>query len=215
MRFAKPRAKSIVAAAVAAAGLVVLVALVVTTRVAAPKHPPAVMHSSDWSRTVYVDFHLRHTRVGWRGEPPVSVFKPFDGHPSIALTFDCAWVNEADGMKILDFLKTRAIHATFFISGPFVCSDYRKGMAGRLNEASFRLIRRMIEDGHEFGSHTWTHPHNVVSIDWERENDELRRRWEAVARELFGDAPASQGADAPLLAGSVRSGNETQRHRVC
>jgi peptidoglycan/xylan/chitin deacetylase (PgdA/CDA1 family) len=151
------------------------------------EHPPAVLHSSDGSRTVYVDFHRRHTRVGLRGEPPVSFFKPVDGHPAIALTFDCTWVNEADGMKILDFLKARAIRVTFFISGPFVFNDYRKGMTGGLNEASFQMIRRMIEDGHEFGNHTWTHPHNAASIDWERENDELRRGWEAAARELFGD----------------------------
>lgn len=198
LRFARPWAKSIIAAAVVAVGLLVLVALAVTTRVAAPEHPPAVLHSSDGNRTVYVDFHRRHTRVGWRGEPPVSFFKPVDGHPSIALTFDCAWVNEADGMKILDFLKARAIRATFFVSGPFVFHDYRSGRAGGLNQASFRMIRRMIEDGHEFGSHTRTHPHNTAWIDWERENDELRRGWEAAARELFGEARPANARMLPF-----------------
>lgn len=191
-RFAKPTAPSQVLVTVAALSLIVLVALVLTGRVAAPRHPPAVLHSEDGNRTVYVDFHRGRPRVGPGDEPPVSFFTLVDGLPSVALTFDCAWVPEADGMKILDFLKARAIHTTFFISGPFVFQDYLKGRAGGLNEANFRMIRRMIEDGHEFGNHTWTHPHNTASIDWERENTELRLGWEAVVRELFGaEVPAN------------------------
>jgi peptidoglycan/xylan/chitin deacetylase (PgdA/CDA1 family) len=189
LRSAMPPPKSLIVAATVAAGLV---ALAIATRIAAREPPPAVLLSRDGSRTIYVDFHRRHTRVGWHGEPPVSFFQRADGRPSIALTFDCAWVKEADGMKILDFLKARDIRVTFFISGPFVFDDYRKGTAGGLNRASFTMIRRMIEDGHEFGSHTLTHPHNAAWIDWARENDELRRGWEAATRELFGNtAPAN------------------------
>ena len=197
-QFTKPPAKSLLAAAAAAAALVALVALAATARVDARKRPPAVLRSSDGHRTVYVDFHVRHTRVGWHGEPPVSFFKPVDGHPSIALTFDCAWVNEADGMKILDFLKAREIRATFFISGPFVFRDYRRGSAGGLNQANFRMIRRLIEDGHEFGSHARTHPHNAAWIDWKRENDQLRRGWEAATRELFGEARPANARMLPF-----------------
>ena len=196
LRFAKPTARSKVLAAVAALSLVVVVALVVTGRVAAPKHPPAVLHSEDGNSTVYVDFHRRQSPVAPRDGPPGSFFRLVDGRPSVSLTFDCAWVPEADGMKILDFLKARAIRTTFFISGPFVFQDYPKGMAGGLNEANFRMIRRMIENGHEFGNHTWTHPRNASSIDWEREITELRLGWDAVVRELFGAEPP---ANARLL----------------
>jgi len=198
VQFAKPAAKRILAAAVAVAGLVVLGVLAVNRLIPPRGHPPAVLRSSDGKQTLYVDFHRRHTRAGWHGEPPVAFFNLVDGHPSIALTFDCAWVNEVDGMKILDFLQARAIRATFFISGPFVFRDYRKGLAGGLNEASFRMIRRMIEDGHEFGSHTWTHPHNSFWVDWERENLELRHGWEAVTGNLYGEARPANARMLPL-----------------
>ncbi|MDH4352339.1 MAG: polysaccharide deacetylase family protein, partial [Gemmatimonadota bacterium] len=118
LRFAKPRASAAIPAAVVAICLIVLGALAVRARLAAPEHPPAWRRSSDGRRTVYVDFHPRHTREGWHGEPPVAFFKPVDRKPSIALTFDCGWVEEANGMKILDFLKARSLRATFFISGP-------------------------------------------------------------------------------------------------
>jgi peptidoglycan/xylan/chitin deacetylase (PgdA/CDA1 family) len=186
------------ATAAAVAGLVVLIAYAVITRVAAPEHPPALLRSRDGKRTVHVDFHPRYTRVGWHGEPPVTFFRPADGRPSIALTFDCAWVSEADGMKILDFLEDRGIRATFFISGPFVFRDYRRGAAGGLNRANFRMIRRMIVGGHEFGSHTRTHPHNTVWIDWARENDELRRGWDAAAGELFGEVRPANARMLPF-----------------
>ena len=196
LRSAMPSSKSFIATAAAVAGLATLLALPITRRLAARPHPAAVLLSRDGSRTIYVDFHRRHTRVGWHGEAPVAFFQPADGRPSIALTFDCAWVKEADGMKILDFLKARGIRATFFISGAFVFSDYRRGTAGGLNRASTAMIRRMIEDGHEFGSHTATHPHNAAWIDWSWQNTELRRGWEAATRELFGEAPP---ANAHLL----------------
>ena len=153
-------------------------------RKAEPEHPPAVLRDGA-GRTVYLDFHLRHTRA----DPPVAFFKAADGRPSIALTFDCAWVEEPAAMRILEFLEENGIRATFFISGPFVFADYRKGVAGGLNLTNLRIIRRMIEGGHEFGSHTVTHPHNEVGVDWEWENAELRRGWGAIAREAFGEDP--------------------------
>ena len=196
LRFAKLSSQLLLTTAAAVAGLATLLALPTTARLAARTHPAAVLLSRDGSRTIYIDFHRRHTRVGGHGEAPVPFFKPADGRPSIALTFDCAWVNDTNGMKIIDFLKAHDIRATFFISGAFVFSDYRRGTAGGLNRASFGMIRRIIEDGHEFGSHTVTHPHNAAWIDWSWQNDELRRGWEAATRELFGEAPP---ANAHLL----------------
>ncbi len=171
--------------------------LLLVLRAPAGEELPAVVHASD-GQTIYVDFHRRHTRVGWKGEPPVPFFIRLNGQPSVALTFDCAWMDEAQGMKILDFLKARGLRATFFISGPFVFHDYRRGIAGGLNQASLPMIRRMIEDGHEFGSHTRSHPHNRFWINWTRENDDLRQGWDAAVRELFGEAAPANARMLPF-----------------
>ena len=107
------------------------------------------------------------------------------GKPSIALTFDCAWVAEANGMKILDFLKSRNIRTTFFISGPFIFKDIARGRAGGLNIASLKMVRTMVQDGHEFGNHTQNHPHNNATINWEKENTELLLGWNEIVAQAF------------------------------
>lgn len=60
------------------------------------------------------------------------------------LTFDCGYEN-GNTPKILDALKKHKASATFFVVGTFVkeCPD---------------LIRRMTEEGHLVGNHTWHHP---------------------------------------------------------
>ena len=62
----------------------------------------------------------------------------------IALTFDdgpdAEWTPQ-----ILDILKAKNVHATFFVIG---------GNA----EANPELIQRMLDEGHELGNHTYTHP---------------------------------------------------------
>ena len=64
--------------------------------------------------------------------------------PMVALTFD-------DGPspvtpEILDVLKKHGARATFFILG--------KNIAG--NEA---ILKRTAEEGHQLGTHSWSHPH--------------------------------------------------------
>jgi peptidoglycan/xylan/chitin deacetylase (PgdA/CDA1 family) len=61
----------------------------------------------------------------------------------IALTFDDAWI-DADLESILATLKTAGIKATFFPTGIGV-------------EQSPELARRVVAEGHEFGSHAYTH----------------------------------------------------------
>jgi peptidoglycan/xylan/chitin deacetylase (PgdA/CDA1 family) len=137
---------------------------------------------------VYVDTHdnYAHTQVVPKGKQPY--FKRVNGTSSIGLTFDCAWVNESAGLKIIEFLKQQNIKTTFFISGPFVFKNHLKGMAGGLNTANFKMIKRLVEDGHEFGNHTQTHPHNNNSIPWEKELVELKKGWDAAVSQVFGAA---------------------------
>ncbi|HXY30878.1 MAG TPA: glycosyltransferase, partial [Gemmatimonadaceae bacterium] len=62
----------------------------------------------------------------------------------VALTFDDGpdgrWTSD-----ILDTLRSRQAHATFFLIGQNV-------------EAHIPLVRRMYSEGHEIGNHTFTHP---------------------------------------------------------
>lgn len=60
------------------------------------------------------------------------------------LTFDCGYENGNTG-KILDTLKKHNVSATFFVVGTYIESDPD-------------LIRRMADEGHTVGNHTWHHP---------------------------------------------------------
>lgn len=69
----------------------------------------------------------------------------------VALTFDDGpYVYTAE---LLDLLKRNNVRATFFVVG-------NNAGKGRINDASsgyVPIIRRMIADGHQIGSHTWSH----------------------------------------------------------
>lgn len=60
------------------------------------------------------------------------------------LTFDCGYENGNTG-QILDALKKHGVSATFFVVGTYI-------------ESEPELIRRMVDEGHTVGNHTWHHP---------------------------------------------------------
>ena len=60
------------------------------------------------------------------------------------LTFDAGYEN-GNTESILDTLKKHNVPATFFVVGTYIESDPD-------------LIRRMVEEGHTVGNHTWHHP---------------------------------------------------------
>jgi len=65
--------------------------------------------------------------------------------PLIALTFDGGSIaNIAD--EILDTLKSRNVKATMFLTGEFI----RKFPD---------IVKRIVNEGHELGNHTFSHPH--------------------------------------------------------
>lgn len=57
----------------------------------------------------------------------------------IGLTFDISW-GENTAEPILNILKEKGIHATFFLSSPWAAKHEE-------------LIKRMVSEGHEIGSH--------------------------------------------------------------
>ena len=90
------------------------------------------------------------------GQPPVAnataeSLKQFDAYYSgntdekvIYLTFDAGFEN-GNTPAILDALKKHNVPATFFVVGTFISSNPD-------------LIKRMVEEGHTVGNHTYHHP---------------------------------------------------------
>ena len=78
------------------------------------------------------------------------------------LTFDCGYENGNTG-KILDALKKHDVSATFFVVGTYIKSEPE-------------LVRRMCEEGHTVGNHTWHHPDmsQIASMDSFRKELEQR-----------------------------------------
>ena len=85
--------------------------------------------------------------------PPAPVAKPnCEVIKCLALTFDDG-PDAATTPRILDVLKQHNAKATFFVLGGHV-----KG-----NEA---LLRRIHQEGHEIGNHSWNHPSFIkISLD--------------------------------------------------
>lgn len=63
----------------------------------------------------------------------------------MALTFD-AGSNDREVQAVLDILRAEKMPATIFLTGQFI-------------EKYPRLVRHMIDDGHQLGNHTYDHPH--------------------------------------------------------
>lgn len=64
--------------------------------------------------------------------------------PMLALTFDDGPM--PDSKLVLDALKAHNARATFFVLGKNI-------------EGHESILRRMADEGHQIGSHSWSHPH--------------------------------------------------------
>lgn len=71
-------------------------------------------------------------------------FMGSDEEKVIYLTFDCGYEN-GNTEPILDALKKHNAQATFFVVGHFL-------------ESAPDVVKRMVEDGHTVGNHTYHHP---------------------------------------------------------
>ncbi|MBQ9374250.1 MAG: polysaccharide deacetylase family protein [Oscillospiraceae bacterium] len=95
--------------------------------------------------------------------------------PVIYLTFDAGYDNGFTG-KILDVLKARSVPAAFFVTGSFV-------------DRNPDLVRRMTEEGHIVGNHTYHH------YDMAKIADEAA--FTAELRELEDAYRAAVGTELP------------------
>ncbi|HEX7945380.1 MAG TPA: glycosyltransferase [Phenylobacterium sp.] len=134
--------------------------------------------------------------------PTSYVIQRYGAHPGlVALTFDDGpdrrWTP-----KILDILKAKHAPATFFVIG--------KNMSENPD-----IVAREVDEGHDVGNHTWTHP-NIAEIPVAETSVELsatQRLFETITGRsmrlfrppYFGDAePSTPQEVAPLLDGQAQ-----------
>lgn len=89
----------------------------------------------------------------------------------IYLTFDAGYENGYTE-KILDVLKKHNVSATFFLVGNYI-------------ETSPDIVKRMVEEGHTVGNHTYTHP-DMSSISDEQSFKEELTKLESLYKETIG-----------------------------
>jgi len=89
---------------------------------------------------------------------------------NVYLTFDAGYDNGrlAD---ILDVLKEKKVKSTFFVTGDFV-------------KRESALLKRIVEEGHIVGNHTWSH-RNITALSAEELARELEKV-ETAYRDLVG-----------------------------
>lgn len=90
----------------------------------------------------------------------------------IYLTFDCGYEN-GNTDAILDALKKHNAHATFFVVGHFL-------------ESAPDVAKRMVEEGHTVGNHTYHHPDMSKISDraaFQKEMDDVK----SLFREVTGE----------------------------
>lgn len=91
----------------------------------------------------------------------------------IALTFDAG--PGKDTPHLLDVLKEKKVHATFFLLGKKHVDRYPA------------VVKRISDEGHEVANHTWTH-RILTDLDASEVRDELSRTQDAIQK-ITGHKP--------------------------
>ena len=89
----------------------------------------------------------------------------------IYITFDAGFEN-GNTERILDALKKHGVKATFFLVGNYF-------------ETQTKLVKRMAEEGHTIGNHTYSHPDMSKIGDIQSFQTELQKN-EALYRDVLG-----------------------------
>lgn len=93
--------------------------------------------------------------------------------PILAITFDDG-PDPVHTPRLLDILKERGIHATFF-------------MVGRNVSAFPAIVKRMAAEGHEVANHSWSHP-LLTSMGQKSVESQIQRTHDAIIK-ACGIAP--------------------------
>lgn len=89
--------------------------------------------------------------------------------PKLYLTFDCGYEN-GNTEAILDALKKHNAPGTFFVVGHYL-------------ESAPEIVKRMVEEGHAVGNHTYHHPDMSTVSDpdaFRKEMDDVRSLYQEV-----------------------------------
>ncbi|MDE5977830.1 MAG: delta-lactam-biosynthetic de-N-acetylase [Turicibacter sp.] len=111
--------------------------------------PKSENHEQPWPGQEYDDI-IRQNDAYYIGSPDEKM---------IYLTFDCGYEN-GNTPLILDVLKEHQVPALFFVTGHFM-------------EEHPELVKRMVDEGHIVGNHTWYHP-DLAKVSKEKFNEELQ-----------------------------------------
>lgn len=87
-----------------------------------------------------------------------AIFLGDTAQKELFLTFDNGYENGNTG-KVLDILKEKGVQAVFFVTGHFVKDQPD-------------LVKRMVNEGHLVGNHSWSHP-DMTRISSEKIREEL------------------------------------------
>jgi len=85
----------------------------------------------------------------------------------IAMTFDDG-PHKTNTPRLLDMLKARHIHATFFLVGENVVENQE-------------IVKRILAEGHELGNHSWSHPNLQIMGD-AGVRDQLQKTQDAITK---------------------------------
>lgn len=108
----------------------------------------------------------------------------------IYLTFDCGYEN-GNTAPILDALKKHNVSATFFVVGTFLDSNPD-------------LVKRMVDEGHIVGNHTYHHPDmsKISTVEsFSKELTDVESRYEEITGQpmtKFYRAPQGKYSEANL-----------------
>lgn len=122
----------------------------------------------EWSHTYPQDYHYGYPELD-------SHYRYSDG--KVHLTFDAGFENGLTA-GFLDVLKAKNVKARFYLTGTYL-RDHPT------------LVKRMLNEGHQVGNHSWSHPDTVdlmadsIALVY---NDLMR--WENQYKAAIGQSPA-------------------------
>lgn len=125
----------------------------------------------------------------------ITVTKGLARSRAVAMTFDDG-PHGVNTPRLLDMLKKRKIVATFYVIGALVL---------RYPD----IVRRMVDEGHEIGNHTWRHP-NLAGLGDDRLFEEIDRTQDAVDKVIKAAPPTMR---PPYGALTSRQRNMLHRRR--